>query len=719
MSEDEGGGLPGVRDEETEEWLQRCSQSTQEVETNRGGKNQRRNPTQNNQTRDVVMVAEADAARTPNDSGKRTLRDFWGQSPTDGGLKRAKRIMGRGKAKNKAYISVQGLRTAFQDVTDRHSIAMYCLSAAYIPLTQLKQKGDAKCIKCNKCHVIGGEGFKPYYVYGQAFFDLHCTDQTCQHVTDAENMAGAMNDLLRRLPANELAYLGMEVEEVSDTDEGTNLKITNPLAWANIDEEEVSEEDATQTEGGNGRSLAVDEPLETQPERQPTQRRLEEDLGAQGPRDEVLIGLQKQLQRLEQKMRALVERKTAREATLAGAQETARIQKAKALEYEDQASAYRLERDELRKELVSTRGQELGRLEAQRMRQRTVRAADVANAQNDFPALHASSGGQAGAGTGAEPSSPVLSDNGSERMELDESVPTYSEMAQRGIRSSSELPKALQSRLERARKSMAPFLRGRPLRQGTDERASTVLYFKGFERSNKKMPRFLRYELQRLAAPGDKDAIHFVDFIGANVCEVLVVTAYKDDLLAAAEYIGLQAMEGSPLAGFASRYQSSSEPNRMLVNGMRCYQRTEWLLQRNIPPAARRFYTELNAAAQTQVEQAHARGAYVPADHLFPTRTRQQRKPSVGRKSQGGKRIREGAVVRAPANQRAPDRRGTPNRATIHNPATSTTAAELTPRLHALLQRLEEAAPPPTNSHNAAPVSERQGIRGENTLVLQ
>lgn len=82
----------------------------------------------------------------------------------------------------------------------------------------------------------------------------------------------------------------------------------------------------------------------------------------------------------------------------------------------------------------------------------------------------------------------------------------------------------------------------------------------------------------------------------------------------------------------------------MLVNGTRCLQRTEWLLQKQIPPQARKFYEELNKAAQTQIEQARERGAMVPIEDLFPENSRRERSQVGGKRpmNRGGSRERVG-----------------------------------------------------------------------------
>lgn len=71
---------------------------------------------------------------------------------------------------------------------------------------------------------------KPHFEGGNALFDLHCPK--CRNIIAADEMAGAAIQLLGRLKANELAFLGIAVTEaVSDTEEGKAAYCINePLA---------------------------------------------------------------------------------------------------------------------------------------------------------------------------------------------------------------------------------------------------------------------------------------------------------------------------------------------------------------------------------------------------------------------------------------------------------------------------------------------------------
>lgn len=82
--------------------------------------------------------------------------------------------------------------------------------------------------------------------------------------------------------------------------------------------------------------------------------------------------------------------------------------------------------------------------------------------------------------------------------------------------------------------------------------------------------------------------------------------------------------DASPLSGFCSSYHSASEPNRALVNGTKCYHRTENLLARNLHPTAREFYTKLGQEAQNQIVKAREEGVHVVFEDLFPEPKRRQ-----------------------------------------------------------------------------------------------
>lgn len=553
MSKEEGDGLPGVTDAAVEQWTQVHSQSSREGSFHGSGAKQHENPTARanfGQDGSNRLVREP---TTPNGNGKRTLRQYLHTSPTAEGLKKAKRVIGRGDGEDESFVTVQGLKQAFRNVRDREGTAMYCLSAAFIPLTQLETKGEAACYKCSKRHVIGGGGFRPYYIYGQPFFQLHCTDPNCGHVNDADVMADALMDLLHRLPAHELAYLGFETEPVSDTESEPTLRIKNPLAW-------MGEESAVDSQDGAVRRVGLDtrETSAVAGPTEPVNRRLD---GRALPRDdmeEVLQDLKKQQALMAKQIAQMNERDIEREKEAQKDGAELRKQLALTAELRDQVEHLKKERAKLREELIKSRGERLGREEAQRHALEFQRANDVAAARERCPQLHVTQAPPERA-QGNNETSPVLSD--AEDVGMPDITPTYSQMAQRGVTVRKELPEELRRRLERAKKALGPFSRRAEWDREEDKRPSCLLYLQGLQRSRKKPPRIIRNELQRLAAPEDRNAVHFVDFIGKNVCEVLLVRDYRAELIASAEYLGYRVIEGSPLAGFATRYQSSSEAN--------------------------------------------------------------------------------------------------------------------------------------------------------------
>lgn len=178
----------------------------------------------------------------------------------------------------------------------------------------------------------------------------------------------------------------------------------------------------------------------------------------------------------------------------------------------------------------------------------------------------------------------------------------------------------------------------------TGRRSHKLMYFKGLRRRG--TPRELRLELQQLITPLDKDAIACFDFISTNVLEMLFFEQYKEDMLDVVNYYGWEHMpDANPLTNFASRYHSSSQPNRMLVNATACYQRVERLLQSVWHPLAKELYTKLSAKAQDQIAKARELGANVPLEEMFQGAKEGGRRNAAGRQ----KKARRGTIRRGAA----------------------------------------------------------------------
>lgn len=215
------------------------------------------------------------------------------------------------------------------------------------------------------------------------------------------------------------------------------------------------------------------------------------------------------------------------------------------------------------------------------------------------------------------PSSPAVSDAGGP-VEDD----SWTTVVQRGLKKRDELPQELQDRLKKADEAMACFNRvRRPRREppayDTMRRVWKPVYFCEIQRGG--MARILRFSLQELVTPLDRAGIAYVDFIGADVAEILLDARYERAVMAAMEQRGHKYVKnGSPLMSFATKYRSDKHENRMLVNATKLQQRCERHLERIQHPVVRQFFTDLRNQAQAAIQDAKNKGALVADDVLYP-----------------------------------------------------------------------------------------------------
>lgn len=83
------------------------------------------------------------------------------------------------------------------------------------------------------------KAFKPIYESDIAIFNLHCAEQTFRHVTIASEMASIAEKVVMKLSRGQTEnFWALRFEEVSDSEDGTALKITEPLKWLSQTSEE-------------------------------------------------------------------------------------------------------------------------------------------------------------------------------------------------------------------------------------------------------------------------------------------------------------------------------------------------------------------------------------------------------------------------------------------------------------------------------------------------
>lgn len=174
-------------------------------------------------------------------------------------------------------------------------------------------------------------------------FDLHCTSPACGKVTQYSDMANAALELLMNLSDDDKDFLGLSIEEVSDTDEGTGLKISKPLCWLG--------------EGVDETMSSVEGQLTT-PANELTTETMEE-LDEVSTR-EIILGFKAQLARMENELMAL-RKQTSRRDELPARRKSKgpKTNDDKQIaEWKSRAKTYQDQRDELRRKLFAERGQE-------------------------------------------------------------------------------------------------------------------------------------------------------------------------------------------------------------------------------------------------------------------------------------------------------------------------------------------------------------------------
>lgn len=174
----------------------------------------------------------------------------------------------------------------------------------------------------------------PEYVQGQAGFHLHCPASSYEYTSSTEKMAEAAVALLRNLSEEELSFLGITTEAVSDSEEGlATFKIDNPMVLVGTcDREEIQ---------GAAALMEKEELASTQAPDQPTSEAT----------DLVLTGLKKLLERMVLQLQRADERSASSAHQLSTqAAELTRLCNEVA-DWKDRAKSFQEERDELRMEL--------------------------------------------------------------------------------------------------------------------------------------------------------------------------------------------------------------------------------------------------------------------------------------------------------------------------------------------------------------------------------
>lgn len=615
MSGEHGAGQTRVADEEMVNWVRTHSQSTRDDDLCGSGERRGRNPP--NTEADSEM--DCDEASTPpldgrlNGSAKRGRRASNGSSPGCTVQKRLRFGDERVTTASNDFITIEGLKQYFRNAVDREVISLYIFSVAYIPLKQLGNTWQVGCNNCGTSYQVCDENFCPAYVQGQPVFTLHCTKESCDHISSTTEMADAAFALMRNLTASELTFLGISTESVSDSDEGTpTYKITSPLVWmGNSEEEEI--ETATAEMHEASRTEEEEPEVLTQPEQ----------LADNTPMRHILDGLTKQVERLEAHILRVDDRSATTETRLREQSDEIRRLKAENAEWKDRAKSFQEERDELRR---IVEGERMDSSQNNQQPQRNSRARDTTvhqpGATAEQPCLRVA---PPEASTREE-----MAKQGAEKAvkDLEVNRKRWCDVVAAGIPEKiTDLPEELQIRLQRVSGRTAAYRRHKvrqEIRKDPNSRRYVAMYFRDVHYG--KGPRVLKQYLQDLVGPLDRDAIVFVDFIGGLVAEVLVDETYSQDVATAMWFDGGFSVikDGNPLRGFATRYKATSEENDILYNATKMLQRIERLLSRPIPPIARNFYNVLQGNGEKAVEEAKRRGASIPADQLTAGRNGQR-----------------------------------------------------------------------------------------------
>lgn len=552
MSTDSGGqsGSPG-RDQE-EKWLEEHASQTRDGQEYGSGRKQDQNPPTSG-----VTARNKHDGQVNGGKSKRTWRETLQDSPVDGGPKKSKTCLNDSRHTKGGFVTVESLRATFQGARNTEMIGFHCLSVAFEPLRHLNHGATVQCNTCKHAHDFGSAAFKPFFEQGLAIFDLHC--QHCNTVTANEQMAEAAVKLLANLSEEDQRFLGLSIEEVSETDE-LEMSINEPMQW--LGRSAVEGPERTQHQN----------PYEVIASRSPSEEeRVLQQLQATAdmPSNEELVTLLKslitQLNRVEGRVTA-TDKKVAeldsRQARRATSNRAAASSRTGREEAESQVRMLREERDLLRRQLTFARSDQRERTAApalqnaeaaandrEKVSKWTTLPVDEDGAQrlaDEVLNKRASEAGVVG--------SPMGSDNGqAERNTRATQAPTrHWVMAVKGgmHKQRNTLHPDLVARLDAAESKMAAFRRSaeeQPQPGRIDKKRSVeALYFKNCKRGNAREFRFL---IQDLVCPEDKEAILFVDFLGANVVEVLVDIQYKDETIAALRQYRFRYMpKATPLA---------------------------------------------------------------------------------------------------------------------------------------------------------------------------
>lgn len=539
MAEANGAASQGVVDVAVENWVQQASQSTRNSQIDEGGEKQGSIPTTIAETVKNSRLEGGDQLHTPRsgERAKRTFREYLRTSPSRTGEKRAK-----WNAIETSYMTVEEFRDYFQNVRDKKTLALYVFSVAYIPLRHIRSTAGVRCSSCERIHEFGGVSFCPRFSHGQPIFELHChhagDGSACGAVTSVEDMADAALDLLSNLTAEELNLVGLTTESVSDSEEGTSFRISQPLVWLGEGSTreaapQVGAQDA-EPQGVGGASTPV-QPPNNEPQAIP--RGADEELPPEGAAEDVLRSLFRQVQRMESELRQMREERTARpsrgERRRSAREKRSAVNGTDVTDWRSRAQALERERNALRAEVAQSRMRGLSgareNVEEQRRGDQIAAQAAVEAAARAPTRPTVAPEGTTGTG------SPFLSDN------------------------RNKLPPELQRRLELAAQTLTSSRNKAPRDgiQNTVSRKYKALYFTDFE---KQPARAMREGAQQLLEPEDKGVVAFVDFIGASVVEILVDEKYEKVAATALTLLEWTHRKGrSPLVGFATKYRSETE----------------------------------------------------------------------------------------------------------------------------------------------------------------
>lgn len=177
-----------------------------------------------------------------------------------------------------------------------------------------------------------------------------------------------------------------------------------------------------------------------------------------------------------------------------------------------------------------------------------------------------------------------------------------------------KLPQELQERLKRADALMKEFMRPQSRGESDEDllkRKTESLIF-SIPRGKRGIPGRLRFLLQSLVNPLDRNSVVFTDFLRAGVVEVIVDERYKKDLIAAVwQYRWRYEKDKTPLSKINTKTKLNTKADGMYVNATRLLNRANFVLERVQHPLVQRHFREMKALAQLAVQRAEAQGAKI------------------------------------------------------------------------------------------------------------